>query len=66
MDETGEHSYPGLGHRACDPDTAIHAALRKDGKPDPWHAGTGSVLAVTCALCKETEAFQAAVLASRR
>jgi len=47
----------GMGYRACDPTKSIQVTEGPGGVPNPWHAGTGTLDAVTCPECMETEEF---------
>ncbi len=57
--------YPGIGmtHRACSRKEPIQASDGVNGQPNPWHAGTGSIAAVTCHECMKTPEFKKAAAA---
>lgn len=53
--------FPGRGEqvRACEPSKGIQC---EGGTiPNPWHAGTGSITAVTCPICRKMPIFRYAV-----
>lgn len=54
--------FPGMGqgYRACDHAKTIQADPGTGGVPNPWHAGTGAINAVTCSECKETTEYKTA------
>jgi len=52
----------GLGVRACDRSKPIQAEMGGNGMPNPFHAGTGVLRAVTCEKCKKSAAFLNAMM----
>ena len=55
----------GCGHRACDP--KVHIAIGggpngdQDWLPNPYHAGTGDPMRVTCPACRASDAWKTAL-----